>query len=263
MESIKRLEHFLCLSLGLKKGMKALDVGCGVGGPMRNMAIFSGATIEGITINQYQVTVGNKYNAGKGLAELCHITKGDFQTLPFPDSSFDRAYAIEATCHSPDRVGVFSEVARVLKPGGEFAGFDWVVLRNYDPNNSQHVMLKEGIEVGNGLPTLVTPEDVVKALEASGFEVLEHYDANEGLHSPHQISWYATLAGSMTLSGFRMTRAGRRATHALVWVLETLRIAPHGSTQVSALLNKTANDLVDSGKLDIFTPSYFFHARKR
>lgn len=55
VESIKRAEYHLCSRLGMKPGMRALDVGCGVGGPMRNMAIFSGAQIDGITINQYQV----------------------------------------------------------------------------------------------------------------------------------------------------------------------------------------------------------------
>ena len=55
IESIKRAEYHLCSRLGMKPGMRALDVGCGVGGPMRNMAIFSGAKIDGITINEYQV----------------------------------------------------------------------------------------------------------------------------------------------------------------------------------------------------------------
>lgn len=55
LESIKRAEYHLCSRLHLAPGKKVLDVGCGVGGPMRNMAIFSGATFEGITINEYQV----------------------------------------------------------------------------------------------------------------------------------------------------------------------------------------------------------------
>jgi len=55
VESVKRAEYHLCSRLGMKPGMRALDVGCGVGGPMRNMAIFSGARIDGVTINQYQV----------------------------------------------------------------------------------------------------------------------------------------------------------------------------------------------------------------
>lgn len=39
-ESIKRHEHFLALQLGLKPGHKVLDVGCGIGGPLREIARF-------------------------------------------------------------------------------------------------------------------------------------------------------------------------------------------------------------------------------
>ena len=74
---------------------------------------------------------------------------------------------------------------------------------------------------------------------------------------------YETLDGKMSLSGFRMTRLGRACTHAMVTVLETLRIAPKGTVHVSAMLNATAIDLVEGGKREIFTPSYFFLARKK
>jgi len=46
---------------------KVLDVGCGVGGPMRNISQFTSANVTGVTINEFQVNVGNKYNKEKGL----------------------------------------------------------------------------------------------------------------------------------------------------------------------------------------------------
>mmetsp|Transcript_12980 Transcript_12980/g.19392 ORF Transcript_12980/g.19392 Transcript_12980/m.19392 type:complete len:415 (-) Transcript_12980:36-1280(-) len=264
MESIKRAEYHLCSRLGMKPGMKVIDIGCGVGGPMRHMCTFSGSHIDGITINEYQVKVGNKYNKRKGLDDLCKLIQGDFQNLPFDSNAYDAAYAIEATCHSPNKFQCFKEVARVLKPGSLFAGYEWVMLPDhYDPSNLDHVRIKEGIEVGNSLPTLPYPSAVIEALEAAGFEVLDHYDANRGVHSIQEIPWYETLNGSMTLSGFRMTRLGRICTHSLVFLLETLKIAPRGSTKVSSLLNATANDLVEGGKMQIFTPSYFFVAKKK
>jgi sterol 24-C-methyltransferase len=263
VESIKRAEYHLCSRLGMKPGMKVLDVGCGVGGPMRNMAMFSGSNIEGITINHYQVKIGNKYNESNGLGHLCKSVQGDFQNLPWPNEYFDAAYEIEATCHSPDRVVTFSGINRVLKKGGLFAGYDWVVTDRYNPDNKNHVRIKEGIEVGNGLPTLATPEHIIECLEKSGFEVIDHYDANRGVHAANEIPWYETLAGKMSISGFRMTWVGRLCTHSMVWTLELLRIAPAGSTRVSALLNATAIDLVDGGRDEIFTPSYFFVARKK
>ena len=262
VESIKRTEYHLCSRLGMKPGVRALDVGCGVGGPMRNMAIFSGASIDGITINEYQVKIGNKYNEKHGLSDICKLTQGDFQNLPWPNATFDVAYAIEATCHSPDRVQTFGGVARVLKKGGLFGGYEWVMTNKYDANNKDHVRIKEGIEVGNGLPTLVGPEVIIDNLKKAGFEIVDFYDANRGVHNSNESPWYETLAGKMSVTGFRMTHIGRMCTHTMVWLLETLRIAPLGSTRVSALLNATAIDLVDGGRLEIFTPSFFFIAKK-
>lgn len=42
-------------TIGLKPGMRVLDVGCGVGGPMRNIVENTGGKVTGITINEYQV----------------------------------------------------------------------------------------------------------------------------------------------------------------------------------------------------------------
>lgn len=251
----------------IKPTSKVLDVGCGVGGPMRNIQQFTGADITGVTINEYQVRVGNQYCAQKGIDDKCRLIQGDFQKLPekFKAGTFDAAYAIEATCHSPDRKVCFSGVNHCLKKGGLFVGYDWIVLpeTGYDAKNPDHVRVKEGIEVGNGLPTLATSKEVIRALEESGFEVLESFDANRNVHSENEIPWYQTLYGSFTLSGFRMTHLGRICTHALVSTLEFLRIAPTGSVRVSALLNATALDLVEGGKEEIFTPSFFFLARKK
>ena len=234
---------------------------------MRNIQRFTGADITGITICEYQVRVGNQYCAQKGIDQKCRLIKGDFQKLPekFEAETFDAAYQIEATCHSPDRKVCFSGVNHCLKKGGLFVGYEWVVLpeTGYDEKNPNHVRVKEGIEVGNGLPTLATSKEVIQALEESGFEVLETFDANKNVHSDCEIPWYQTLCGSFTLRGFRMTHIGRICTHTLVSTLEFFRIAPKGSVRVSAFLNATALDLVEGGKEEIFTPSFFFLARKK
>lgn len=52
-----------------------------------------------------------------------------------------------------------------------FGGYEWVVTEKYDSGSEEHVSLKEGIEVGNGLPTLATPAMIKANLEEAGFEV--------------------------------------------------------------------------------------------
>jgi sterol 24-C-methyltransferase len=60
-----------------------------------------------------------------------------------------------------------------------------------------------------------------------------------------------------------MSHFGRVCTHLMCTVLETLRVAPKGTVRVSSLLNATALDLVEGGEKQLFTPSYYFLARKR
>src|SRR4051794_13821865 len=97
--SIARHEFFLASALGLKPGMKVMDVGCGVGGPMRAIARFSGANIVGINNNDYQIKRGTKQNQDAGLASRCEFMKADFMKLPVSNATYDAVYAIEATCH--------------------------------------------------------------------------------------------------------------------------------------------------------------------
>jgi sterol 24-C-methyltransferase len=263
LDSIKRADQYLCYRLEMKPGMRVLDVGCGIGDPMRDMAKFSGSNIEGISINARQVKTGNGLHKSAGLAHLCKSVQGDFQRLTWPNEHFDAAYDIEALCHSPDRVVTFTGINRVLKKGGLFAGYDWVLTDKYDPKNRDHVRIKEGIEVGYGLPTLNTAELLVKCLEKSGFEVVDHYDANRGAHAANEIPWYDRFIGRMSYSGIRRTEFGRRCARGVVSSLEAIYFAPSGSTRVFNLVEASAVDMLNAGREEIFTPSYFFLARKK
>ena len=150
-----------------------------------------------------------------------------------------------------------------MKPGALFTGYEWLMVGNYDSENTEHIRIKEGIEVGNGLPTLETPQSLQAALKAAGFEIVEHFDANaKHFTDPRQVPWYDPLKGSMSLSGFRTSLVGRYCTHMMVTILEALKIAPSGSVKVSEMLIATADDLVAAGQQGIMTPSYYFLARK-
>uniref|UniRef100_A0A0D9WWQ0 SAM-dependent methyltransferase Erg6/SMT-type domain-containing protein n=1 Tax=Leersia perrieri TaxID=77586 RepID=A0A0D9WWQ0_9ORYZ len=74
-ESIKRHEHFLALQLGLKPGMKVLDVGCGIGGPLREIAKFSLTSVTGLNNNEYQISRGKELNRLAGVSGTCDFVK--------------------------------------------------------------------------------------------------------------------------------------------------------------------------------------------
>jgi sterol 24-C-methyltransferase len=259
--SIVRHEHFLAAQLGLRAGMTAIDLGCGVGGPMRAIARFSGASIVGINNNQYQIKRGEKHTQTAGLGHRCRFVKADFMALPLEGGSVDAAYAIEATCHAPDKLALFREIARVLKPGAHFAGYEWCLTGRYDPESRDHRAIKKGIEEGNALPDIWPTSEVTSALTGAGFEVIEGKDLT--LDATNEVPWYLPLAGAWSVKGFNRTPPGRWLTNKMVRVLEAVRVAPRGSAAVSDFLNVGADALVRGGESGIFTPMFFFHARKR
>jgi sterol 24-C-methyltransferase len=259
-ESLRRHEYYLALRMGLSPDMHVLDVGCGIGGPMRNIVRFSGAEVTGITITPEQVARAEAYNREAGLEDRCHLICGDWKEIPREDSTFDGAFAVEATMHEPDRRRVFSEVRRVLRPGALFAGYEWCLTDRYDPDDPEHERLRTMLDSKIAVKVVPTRE-VDEALAASGFEVLEGRDtAGEG--SPDR-PWYRPLTRyEGGFRGFRSLPVGRIATRYLVSAMEAVRLAPRGSRGIQAMLVEGADVLVRSGELGIFTPNYFFLARK-
>uniref|UniRef100_A0A061S3D5 Methyltransferase n=1 Tax=Tetraselmis sp. GSL018 TaxID=582737 RepID=A0A061S3D5_9CHLO len=258
-ESIKRHEHYLALKLGLRPGSKVIDVGCGIGGPLREIARFSGAHVTGLNNNDYQISRGEILNKKLGLSQTCDYVKADFMKIPVDADSFDAAYAIEATCHAPDAAGCYREIFRTLKPGGLFAGYEWCMTDAFDKDRSEHLKCKKGIEIGNGLPDIRTCKEVEAALKDAGFELLESQD----LTKTAEVPWYEPLDPSrLSLSSFRTTAIGRAVTRNMVWALEKVGIAPKGSSEVSSFLETGADALVEGGKKELFTPMFFFLARK-
>jgi len=260
--SLARAEHYLALRLGLQAGMRVLDVGCGVGGPMRSIARFSDATVEGVNNNDYQLEKVRSHNEEAGLGHLCSAFKGDFMNLQVSDAFYDAAYQIEATCHAPNKTGAFSEIHRVLKPGALFAGYEWCMTDAFDPADPRHQWIKNEIETGDSLPDIASIPETIRALEAAGFEVLDSFDAVQ--RSDNETPWYLPLRGeTSTLLGIRRGRLGRRIARRTIGALEALGIAPKGSKEVSQMLGRAAEGLIAGGETGIFTPSFFFLARRK
>lgn len=259
--SLARLEHLLALRLGLAPGVQVLDAGCGVGGPMRAMARLSGASIVGVTISEYQAERGNLLHARAHLGDRCRSVQGDFTRLEFEAGKFDAVYSIEAICHASRRDRVFRELRRVTRSNGRLAGTDWCVTDRYDPTLSRHRRIIRTIEEANGLAPLVSTRDYAKTIAAAGWSQVETRDLADV--SPGEVPWYAPLrAGWRTPSELRRTTLGRRMANWAVRALERTGLAPRGSVATSDILNRAADALIEGGEAGIFTPLFFFTARK-
>ena len=259
--SLTRHELFLAAALGLQPGMLALDVGCGVGGPMRAIAKSTGAHVVGLNNNAYQLGKCETYNREADLQHLTGILPGDFMDIPAANGNFDAAFQIEATPHAPSKEGAYSEIWRVLKPGGFFVGYEWCMTPAYDAANPEHLKLKKGIEEGNSLPDIASFDEVLSALKNVGFELAEARDVAKD--ADPETPWYRALEGrDLSLTSVPRTTIGRAVTTFGLRVLEPLGVVPKGTTQVQEFLNIAADSLTAGGRLGIFTPMFYYKARK-
>ena len=238
-------------TIGLKPGMKAIDIGCGVGGPMRNIVKATGGHVTGITINEYQVARCLKLNAEAGVSHLTDIKQGNFMDLAnvFPANHFDGAYAIEAACHASNTQALYEKVFTVLKPGALFSSYEWLRTNKYDKNNKRHVDVVDGIAEGNALPEVRTIEECIAAAKGAGFEVQYTFDR-------------ATTGGKPWQAAMKSARRAAYITHVLTGVLEFIRFAPKGTQAVHTMLLKAAVNLEAGGDLGIFSPMYLIVMKK-
>ncbi|CAG8452512.1 10013_t:CDS:2 [Acaulospora morrowiae] len=266
-QAIARHEHYLAMQLNVKPGMKLLDIGCGVGGPAREICNFTGAHITGLNNNDYQISRASRSAEKCGLANKLSFVKGNFMDMPYAENTFDAVYAIEATCHAPKLEGVYAEAFRVLKPGGKFAFYEWCTTDKYDPTNPEHRRIVRGVEYADGIPELFSTKVAEQSLRNVGFEVEVATDlaVNDDF-----VTWYYPLEGNFSdaqtfwdfFTVFRMTSFGKFFTRAMVGCLEKVGVAPAGSLETQRVLETAGDCLVEGGRLGIFTPMFLLVGRK-
>ncbi len=114
--------------LGITKGLKVLDLGCGDGTTAVPAAKF-GADVLGIDIAKNLVEAGNRRAAERGLTNL-KFQEGDASNLEqVPDKSFDLVVSIFGAMFAPKPFEVAKEMVRITRPAGR------IVMGNWIPND--------------------------------------------------------------------------------------------------------------------------------
>ncbi len=169
-EAIAATEHMIADEGHFSAGMDILDVGCGLGGPALNLAAYTGARITAVDLCDHHVQIASERALLRKMEDRVRFLVGDGMHLPFPDESFDRVYVFEAGCHMPDKAAFCVECARVLRPGGEFLGLDW--MQRTGLTQAEEERFIEPICQFCSVPSLISPSTMQEHLQRSGFSVL-------------------------------------------------------------------------------------------
>jgi SAM-dependent methyltransferase len=131
-ETMRESGEALVQSLGITKGLRVLDLGCGDGTTAMPAAKL-GADVLGVDIARNLVDAGNKRAAEHGLTN-CRFQEGDACNLqPLPDRAFDLVITIFGAMFAPKPFEVAKEMVRVTRPGGR------IVMGNWIPNDPTFV----------------------------------------------------------------------------------------------------------------------------
>ena len=146
------------------KGIDAknfVELGCGGG---RNTAEllkrYPQAKVTALDYSALSVEKTKEYNKDMIAADRCTVVQGNVAKLPFEDGIFDLATAFETVYFWPGLEHCFSEVCRILKPGGTF------LICNESDGTDDTSLKYENIIEGMKCYTI---DELSSALKASGF----------------------------------------------------------------------------------------------
>jgi len=163
-EASARMTQYLLERAGISAGDRVLDIACGFGGTLRTLARL-GCQVRGIDISKNCVDYARKANAEAGLGDRIDVAVGDFHSIDAAPETWDAVICQEAIIHSPNRPRVFSEVCRVLRPGGVFAFSDILTGENAEMSMVEAAFARLGASAG------ATMGDYQKMARAAGLEV--------------------------------------------------------------------------------------------
>ncbi len=235
--------------LGIKKGSKVLDIGCGRGRIASHIASYTGAHVTGINIDHGQIECAKRFAIGKGLTEQCHFQLGDLNEVPlaFADNSMDAVYQVQVFSYSKNLDELFADIYRILKPGGKVACLDWFRLDKYDSTNPEHIDLMRRIKPLIGAIGTPSIEDFTRAIEKAGFKILINENASiNDLQAPliekadNLYTWLGRLINGLVFC----------------------RLMPSHFKELFNRLTKDGEAFVEADRKGLVTTSHYFLAQK-
>jgi MPBQ/MSBQ methyltransferase len=181
----------LARAAGLDANKHVLDVGSGIGGTSRCLAMEFGCRVTGIDLTDEYCSAAAMLSSMVGLADLVDFRQGDATNLPFDDGVFDVVWTEHVAMNIPDKTRLYEEMHRVLKPGGTLAIYDVLA------GPSGTVLFPVPWARTPDTSFLVEPNELRDLLEDAGFAISEWSDTTETA-----CAWFMSLAEKIRKEGF-------------------------------------------------------------
>jgi tocopherol O-methyltransferase len=205
-EATRALVDIVAARARIAPKMDVVDIGCGYGATARMLAHEKLTNVVGYTISetQYWYAQGQQAAREKSQEEEAlvdepvnpRIVHADWLRNELPDASQDVVIAIESTEHMADKVAVFREAARVLRPGGKMVVCAWTVGRQPKPWHRRRLL--DPIQREGRLTGIDREEDYVNWMTAGGLSVTGRDDVSTRVKRTWSVCLRRLLWGLVT-----------------------------------------------------------------
>jgi sarcosine/dimethylglycine N-methyltransferase len=162
----------------LSPGLRVLDVGGGIGGPARTLALEHRCEVTIVDLTESFVQAGGALTARLGLTGRVVHRHGDALALPFADASFDVVWTQNSGMNIADKERLYAGFARVLRPGGR------LVLQEPMAGPVQPIVFPVMWARDSSASFLRAPEAMRAVMEAAGFAVRAWEDVSAEIAGP-------------------------------------------------------------------------------
>jgi len=163
---------------GLRPGMRVLDVGGGLGGPARTLAVEYGCHVTVVDLTESYVRVAEALTTRLGLADRVTHRVGDALALYVPPGSFDAVWTQNSGMNIADKERLYAGFARALRPGG------LLVTQEPMAGPVQPIVYPVMWAGDASASFLRTPDEMRAIMEAAGFRVRAWDDITEEIPGP-------------------------------------------------------------------------------
>lgn len=171
----------------LGPGHSVLDLGCGYGGPARQLASRYGCRVTGLNVSGVELEEAVRRTREAGLDDRVTYVRGDFHELEFPDATFDVVWSQDSLMYGADKPRILREAHRVLKPGGVLDVTDILASRDLPEHHRQR--LYERVRT----PEMWDIERYLAELKEAGFEMRHLEDWSEHVAASYAAARAATV----------------------------------------------------------------------
>ena len=166
----------VCRKLGLKPGMKLLDVGCGWGGMVRHAVKNYGVTAIGVTLSEQQAAYAQAAIARDGIGDRAEVRFSDYRDLP--EANFDAVSSIGLTEHigRANYPSYFSFLYEKLKPEGRLLNHTITRPNDEEPTHYNDSFINRYVFPDGELSG---PGHIMSTMNAAGFEIRHQENLRE------------------------------------------------------------------------------------